>query len=111
MGMHRRIAAAWLVGATTSVLLFHGPSASARRQQAPEPTTTFVGAGDIANCSDLAPARATSRLLDGIEGTIFTLGDHAYKHGDAQEFRDCYGRTWGPYLDRTRPAVGNHDLI
>ena len=39
---------------------------------------------------------ATARLLDGIGGTVFTLGDHAYFQGTAQEFRDCYDPTWGP---------------
>jgi hypothetical protein len=80
--------------------------------QAPsEDTVTFVGAGDIGECHNLGPARATARLLDRIEGTVFTLGDHAYKHGDAQEFRDCYGTTWGRHKDRTRPTMGNHDVI
>ena len=42
----------------------------------------FVGAGDIANCDLLGGARATAGLLDGIAGTVFTLGDHAYAKGD-----------------------------
>jgi hypothetical protein len=74
-------------------------------------SVTFVGAGDIANCQDLKPAQATARLLERIDGTIFTLGDHAYKHGDAQDFRNCYAPTWGRYKDRTRPAIGNHDTL
>ena len=77
--------------------------------QAVDAGVTFAGAGDIANCKNLAPARATARLLDRIDGTIFTLGDHAYPHGDAQEFRDCYGPTWGRHKARTRPTIGNHD--
>jgi predicted phosphohydrolase len=79
--------------------------------QPADPGVTFVGAGDIANCQSLGPARATARLLDDLEGTVFTLGDHAYKHGDATELRDCYGPTWGRHKARTRPAVGNHDLL
>ena len=46
-----------------------------------------------------------------MDGTIFTLGDHAYKHGDAQDFRECYGPTWGRHKARTRPTIGNHDTI
>jgi 3',5'-cyclic AMP phosphodiesterase CpdA len=74
---------------------------------------TFVGAGDIANCNIAGGmgAIATSRLLDHIEGTIFTLGDHAYDRGTAAEFRDCYGPRWGRFKDRTRPAPGNHDYL
>ena len=68
----------------------------------------LVGAGDIADCrSDRASA--TAALLDGIEGTIFTLGDNAYERGSRKEFDDCYAPTWGRHLDRTRPALGNHE--
>ena len=74
----------------------------------------FVGAGDIANCDppmNGSGARATAAVLERVPGTIFTTGDHAYQHGSAKEFSDCYGPTWGRFKDRTRPAVGNHDLI
>src|SRR2546425_1251838 len=37
----------------------------------------LVGAGDIASCPGAGPA-ATAALLDGIPGTVFTLGDNAY---------------------------------
>lgn len=67
----------------------------------------FVGAGDISMCDP--NAEATARLLDGIGGTVFTLGDHAYFQGTAQEFRDCYDPTWGRHRSRTRPVPGNHD--
>jgi hypothetical protein len=67
----------------------------------------FVGAGDIAACD--ANSQATARLLDTIGGTVFTLGDNAYFHGTREEFRDCYGPTWGRHLSRTRPVPGNHD--
>ena len=69
---------------------------------------TLVGAGDIAVC-DSPGDSATARLLDDIGGTVFTLGDNAYEDGTLQEFRDCYGPTWGRHRDRTRPSVGNHE--
>jgi hypothetical protein len=69
---------------------------------------TFVGAGDIARC-DVGQQEATARLLDGIGGTVFTLGDNAYMVGSAQEFRDCYNPSWGRHKDRTFPSPGNHD--
>ena len=69
----------------------------------------FVGAGDIAMCD--ANSEATARLLDGIGGTVFTLGDNAYFSGTAAEFRDCYNPTWGRHKSRTRPVPGNHDYV
>jgi hypothetical protein len=68
----------------------------------------LVGAGDIANC-DEAGEGATARLLDEIEGIVFTLGDHAYPDGTAGEFLRCYAPTWGRHKARTRPSPGNHD--
>jgi hypothetical protein len=73
----------------------------------------LVGAGDIANCElpGGGGAAATARVLDGIQGTIFTTGDHAYQTGSAADFKKCYDPTWGRFKERTRPSVGNHDLI
>jgi calcineurin-like phosphoesterase family protein len=75
----------------------------------PPPATTqvFVGAGDIAMCD--ANSEATAKILDGIGGTVFTLGDHAYFSGTADEFRRCYDPTWGRHKGRTRPVPGNHE--
>lgn len=69
----------------------------------------FVGAGDIAVCDSLDPARQTARLLEGIGGIVFTLGDNALFGGTAKEFRDCYDPTWGRERFRTRPVLGNHE--
>jgi hypothetical protein len=73
------------------------------------PPQVFVGAGDIALCERRAEAEATARLLDGIDGTVFALGDNAYQSGTDQEFRDCYDPTWGRHKNRTRPVPGNHE--
>ena len=68
----------------------------------------LVGAGDIADCGLDADA-ATASLLDGIDGTVFTAGDNAYPDGTAEQFRTCYGSTWGRAA-RPHPAgTGNHD--
>ena len=69
---------------------------------------TFVGAGDIAMCNE-GGAAATARLLDGIPGEVFTLGDNVYPSGTAESFRNCYEPTWGRHRHRTRPNPGNHD--
>jgi hypothetical protein len=68
----------------------------------------LVGAGDIASCSSSGD-EATANLLDGISGTVFTLGDNAYQSGTAAEFANCYDPSWGRHKARTMPTVGNHE--
>jgi hypothetical protein len=70
----------------------------------------LVGAGDIADCG-LDGDSATAALLDTLDGTVFTAGDNVYPDGSPDQFRDCYGPTWGRHLARTRPAPGNHDWV
>jgi hypothetical protein len=70
--------------------------------------TVFVGAGDIATCSS-AGDEAVATVLDGIAGTVFTLGDNVYPDGTAGQFTSCYEPSWGRHKARTRPAPGNHD--
>lgn len=82
------------------------PSAKTVLAQTADPV--FVGAGDISNCSHNND-EATAKLLDGISGTVFTLGDNVYPDGTASQFADCYGPTWGRHKNRTRPSPGNHD--
>ena len=73
-----------------------------------EPNGVLVGAGDIGSC-DSQGDEATAALLDGIEGTVVTLGDNAYTSGTAAQYRDCYGPSWGRHVSRTRPTPGNHE--
>lgn len=68
----------------------------------------LVGAGDIATC-ERSGDEATANLLDGIEGTVFTVGDNVYPDGKSEEFANCYEPSWGRHLERTRPSPGNHD--
>ncbi|HKY54137.1 MAG TPA: DUF4832 domain-containing protein [Anaerolineales bacterium] len=75
--------------------------------QASDPV--FVGAGDISTCGSNNNDEATAKLLDGISGTVFTVGDNAYPDGTAAQFADCYGPTWGRHKNRTRPSPGNHE--
>lgn len=74
----------------------------------PPASVVLVGAGDIASCSSTGD-EATANLLDGISGTVFTVGDNAYETGSVAEFSDCYDPSWGRHKARTRPAPGNHD--
>src|SRR5438034_5280950 len=74
-------------------------------------TAVLVGAGDIGQCDNDGgrPSEATGRLLDGIEGTVFTAGDNAYPTGSAADFANCYDKSWGRHKRRTRPSPGNHE--
>jgi acid phosphatase type 7 len=85
------------------------PSASASPTPSPTPDPVVIAAGDIASC-DLEGDAATAALIEGLDGTVIALGDLAYPNGSDATYRDCYGPTWGSFLDRTHPAVGNHDL-
>ena len=76
----------------------------------PAAPTVLVGAGDIAGCGTSGDDQ-TANLLDGIDGTVITLGDNAYESGSAQEFTDCYQPSWGRHTARTMPAVGNHEYV
>src|SRR6185437_10164083 len=51
----------------------------------------------------------TARILDGIGGTVFALGDNAYPSGRTEDYRNCYDPSWGRHFGRTRPVPGNHD--
>ena len=75
----------------------------------PSGDPVLVGAGDIATCAGTGD-EATAALLDGIPGTVFTLGDNAYIDGTAAEYANCYEPNWGRHKARTAIAVaGNHD--
>jgi hypothetical protein len=71
------------------------------------PGVVFVGAGDIASSG--SGDDQTAALLDGIPGTVFTLGDNAYENGSASDYANDYAPTWGRHQARTRPVPGNHD--
>jgi hypothetical protein len=89
-----------LTAVAVSVLLADRPARAA--------SAVMVGAGDIAKCSSSGD-EATARLLDGIQGTVFTVGDNVYESGTAAQFRDCYGPSWGRHKARTKPSTGNHE--
>ncbi|HEX5826056.1 MAG TPA: metallophosphoesterase [Candidatus Limnocylindrales bacterium] len=70
---------------------------------------TLVGAGDIADCASDADEE-TARLVEGLSGIVFTLGDNAYENGSEDEFATCFDPTWGRFKDRIElPVPGNHE--
>jgi len=70
----------------------------------------FVGAGDISSCNN-NDDEATTQLLDGISGTVFTLGDNVYPSGAPTSYTNCYDPTCGRHKARTYPVPGNHDYV
>lgn len=93
------------------------PSVNSSPSASPTPTPTptppvepsvVLAAGDIAAC-DSNGDELTAGLLDGLDGTVLTLGDNAYPDGAAGDFANCYDPTWGRHRVRTRPSIGNHD--
>ncbi len=76
--------------------------------ETPHDSPVLVGAGDIAVCNARGD-EATAGILDGIDGTIFTLGDNVYPNGTLEQFQKCYEPSWGRHKARTYPVPGNHD--
>lgn len=70
---------------------------------------TLLAAGDIAECD--GDARDTADLVAGHEGVVAPLGDLAYPVGSPENFTECYDPSWGEFRSRTRPALGNHDVM
>ena len=85
----------------------------------PTPNATSVvimAAGDLTKCAGGTPsptggAMITSNMLLNDPGPFFTLGDNSNDTGTADDYEDCYGPTWGRLMNRTYPAMGNHDMI
>lgn len=70
----------------------------------------FIGAGDIAGCSSDFKDRETAAIIAKYpDATVFALGDNAYDDGTLTQYNQCYGRSWGAFKSRTRPAPGNHE--
>jgi len=69
----------------------------------------FVGAGNIATCG-MTKDEATAALIDALPTAhVFTTGDNAFPNGSDAAYTNCYAPSWGRFLDRTRPVLGNHD--
>jgi hypothetical protein len=70
----------------------------------------LIGAGDIADCGQLQPAKDTAAIIQRFPAaTVFAAGDDAYTNGTDNELKNCYGQSWGAFKKRTRPSPGNHD--
>jgi hypothetical protein len=74
-----------------------------------------VAAGDIACGSPPAPCPqgedgATADLIADIgPNAVLALGDTQYPHGEYAQYIDNYDTTWGRFLRKTHPVIGNHE--
>jgi hypothetical protein len=87
---------------------FYGVEGTVGWERLTGDSVVVLAAGDIAVCDGDGDER-TAAMLDTLAGTVLTLGDHAYRNGTAEEFRDCYDPTWGRHKGRTHPTPGNHE--
>jgi hypothetical protein len=71
----------------------------------------ITAAGDIAGPGHASDAtQATADLVQSIDPTVaLTLGDNQYEGGRIDQFMSSYDPTWGAFLSRTKPALGNHE--
>ena len=70
-----------------------------------------VASGDISDCTpeECVAANTASVVTELDPDLVLTLGDAQYPSGSLADFEAEYARTWGRFVDITRPAVGNHE--
>jgi hypothetical protein len=105
-------AALMLCAATPA--LAQAPDEASSTVDTPEPQV-LLAAGNIADanaagaCVTGSGTAATAALLDGIAGTVQTLGDNASPGFRPSSFNNCYNRNWGRHKARTHPAAGDDE--
>ncbi len=108
-----------LVGVTSICTLLFMLSLCAAAQAQEALPFVLVTAGDIADCNSQGDTQTagqiqailTAKLRSTAGISVAALGDNAYETGTLAEFQNCYHPTWGMFLDRTLPVVGNHEYI
>jgi acid phosphatase type 7 len=80
---------------------------SASEEVAP---AVVLAAGDIADCALDGDSATAELIAERPDAVVAALGDLVYPNGDADTYARCYAPTWGGFVERTHPAVGNHDL-
>ena len=87
------------------------PTATHTPTHTPTPLpSVLVGAGDISICGQQGDDQ-TAALLADMPGTIFTVGDNSNENGTTYEYLNCFGPSWGQFLERLNPVPGNHDYV
>jgi acid phosphatase type 7 len=79
----------------------------------------LLAAGDIAECDSEGSSQTAAQIQAVVDTrvrssagiSVAVLGDNAYEEGSITNFLNCYGPTWGQFLTRTLPVVGNHEYL
>jgi acid phosphatase type 7 len=71
-------------------------------------TAVLLATADIGWCGSEGVG-LTARLLQSLSGQILLVGDLAYMHGRAEEFKNCFDPEYGRFRSRWRPIPGNHE--
>jgi hypothetical protein len=94
-----------------------GYLASPSPTETPTPTTppptgsvTIAAAGDIATGGG-GDTQTSNLVLSLNPDQVYTLGDNVYPSGTGSPapYQNLYAPTWGRFLAKTYPTVGNHD--
>ncbi|MDQ3756765.1 MAG: metallophosphoesterase [Actinomycetota bacterium] len=72
-------------------------------------TAAVLAVGDIGTCEG-TDDEAVAELVGTLPGEVLLLGDIAYPDGTPEQFAECFGRAWGRFRSRLRPAPGNHEF-
>ena len=106
MGSDRRQCLRWAIAgafAAAALLAVPTPDGSAAQR-----ARTLIAVGDIASC-EVTADEAVADLVARTPGTLALLGDTVYDNGTIDEYLRCFLPRWGPFLRRTRAALGNHE--
>lgn len=74
-------------------------------------TVTIAAAGDISKPSSPGSGQTqTAALINQFNPTaVFALGDTQYTAGELADYNASYDPTWGAFLNKTYPIIGNHE--
>ncbi|HEY7525417.1 MAG TPA: metallophosphoesterase [Candidatus Limnocylindria bacterium] len=76
--------------------------------RATTPGAIIWAVGDIGVCKRRTDT-LVANLIERHQGTVLTLGDHAYPAGSVEDFAHCFDPPWQDLIPRTHPAPGNHE--
>jgi hypothetical protein len=71
----------------------------------------LIGAGDISSCGGTSNDMGTARLIEMFpSAVVFSAGDNSQDQGTWDQYIQCFEPTWGRFINRLYPSIGNHDV-
>lgn len=112
-------AAAAVTGAALLLLLMQTVAQAQNNSEQSAKPFVLLAAGDIAECDSIGSSQTAAQIQDVLAArlsasvgiSVAALGDNAYEMGTITDYQDCYDPTWGRFLVRTLPVVGNHEYL